>query len=277
MTGRRSLLAASALLGFLALALAALSPGGPNRAFALVNCDTATAGIDAQEQQLLVLINEARAASGAVALKFSPNLNRAAAWKSADSSASGSGFSHTDSLGRTLGPRLRDCGYAGTGAGENILWGTSDPRTAFDMWMDSSGHRANILTAAYRVIGIGRVGGNWTTDFGVYDDSAAADTPTTAPPPTPTPTPTVAPTPPPVFQASLAAGLNLITYSGPPQPPPPALASLGAKLVALYAWDPAFGWRRYLPGLPDYVSNLSQLQTGAAYFLELSGPATWSY
>ncbi len=273
-TGRALLLAASGLLGFLLLATAALLPGGHERAFALTNCDTATAGIDAQEQELLRLINEARADDGKGALKLSPNLNRAAAWKSADSSASGSGFSHTDSLGRSAGVRIRDCGYAGAGWGENILWGTAAAQAAFDMWMDSSGHRANILNGSFRVIGIGRVGSNWTTDFGTYDDSDATATPTSIPN-TPTATPTQPP--PPVFEATLPAGFNLVTYSGPPQPPAVALASLGPKLVALYAWNPASGWQRYLPGLPGYVSNLTQLQPGAAYFIELSGTATWSY
>ena len=80
-----------------------------------------------------------------------------------------------------------------------------------------------------------------------------------------------------MFEATLVAGFNLVTYSGPTQPPAVALASLGAKLVALYAWDPVSGWQRYLPGLPGYVSNLTEMEAGAAYFIEVTGTATWRY
>ena len=166
---------------------------------ALTNCTTSEDGITAGEQQMLTLINGARAAAGLAPLKLSPNLNRSAAWKSADSSASGSSFSHTDSLGRSPFQRAVDCGYA-TGAGENIAYGYggNDPAGAqatFTAWMNSPGHKANILLAGYKVIGIGAHGTAWTTDFGYTDDSGSVAPP---PPPAPTATPTsrsVAPLP----------------------------------------------------------------------------------
>src|SRR5512140_799734 len=69
-------------------------------AAAISNCDTNEADLNAAELEMLAGINAERANVGAAALVPSPALNRAAAWKSADSSATGPGLSHTDSLGR---------------------------------------------------------------------------------------------------------------------------------------------------------------------------------
>jgi len=104
-------------------------------AVALTNCDTSTAELDAQELQVVELFNQARAQNGLVPYKVSPNLSRAAAWKSADPSATGSGgyaFSHTDSLGRSHIMRARDCGYGSPGVGEDIAWGCGSAQT---WWM----------------------------------------------------------------------------------------------------------------------------------------------
>jgi uncharacterized protein YkwD len=201
----------------------------PRTAEALTNCDTSTAALDASELEIVTLFNQARAQQGLAPLKVSPALSRAAAWKSADPSATGSGgyaFSHTDSLGRLPSARARDCGYPG-GAGENIAWGFGSAQSVFNAWMNSPGHRAAIL-GNYQVVGIGRVGSAWTAKFGTVDDSgsggtAPAATPTatkpaatttagqsyptasptatatnTAPTATPTVSPTAVPTPPPI-------------------------------------------------------------------------------
>ncbi len=167
-------------------------------AMALTNCDTSTAELDAQELQVVELFNQARAQSGLAPYKVSPNLNRAAAWKSADPSASGSTFSHTDSLGRMPSQRAQDCGYGG-GAGENIAWGFGSAQSVVNAWLNSPGHRAAIL-GNYQVVGIGRIGTAWTANFGMYDDSvvAAAVAPTHTPTAIPTPSPTPIPTPPPI-------------------------------------------------------------------------------
>lgn len=263
--------------GLLALALAgALGITTPG-ASAISNCDTNEAGINSAEQQMLTLINQARADVDLPPLKFSAALNRAAAWKSADPSATGAGapFSHTDSLGRdpvtTDASRNRpvQCGYA-AGAAENIAFGSNDPQTIFSMWMNSAGHRANIngtnldgtinqtyfrYAKGYVVIGIGVHNGAWTTDFGYVDDSGStapppasttaatqASQPTNTPTPKPTNTPVPTPTPSPTpiragVQLSLSPGMNLVTYAGLSQPVGPAVASLGGSLAGVYAWD----------------------------------------
>jgi uncharacterized protein YkwD len=83
-------------------------------------------------------------------------------------------FGHGDFVGR-----IHRAGYRGYTLGENIAWGSlrySTPASIVDLWMHSPGHRANILRAKFRDIGIGiadgapesGVGGaaTYTTDFG---------------------------------------------------------------------------------------------------------------
>lgn len=292
--------------GFLLLALFAVGmlPRGGTSAAALTNCSTSEDGINAAEQRMLELINSARAAAGLNALKLSPNLNRAAAWKSADggSNGLGGGFSHTDSLGRGPIPRAQDCGY-GSQAAENIAYGSTSAETIFGMWMGSPGHKANILTTSYKVIGIGQHGSAWTTDFGYLDDSgdtappppatstpirtvtatSAASTATQPPAATPTTavaTPTAATTPRVLSGISLglSAGVNLVTYAGETQPVSTALRSLQGYVEAVYQWDAAQGvWEKYAPGRPGYVNSFANLQAGRVYYIQVSADVTWAY
>jgi uncharacterized protein YkwD len=93
-------------------------------------------------------------------------------------------FSHTSPEGTTFVDRIRATGYlAGAtswSVGENIAWGSrsrSTPRSTGRSWMNSPGHRANILSRSFRHIGIGIAsgtpvgagGGTYTTDFGRRD------------------------------------------------------------------------------------------------------------
>lgn len=166
---------------------------------AITNCTTSTADMNAAELEVLRLVNAERQRVGVPPLRPSPNLNRAAAWKSEDSSAAPPNFSHTDSLGRSPFQRVKDCGYPGSnGAGENIAYGQQTPQEVVQDWMASSGHRANILNKAFVVAGVGQSGNRWTMNFGSYDDSGGASPPlpTATTTKTGTPTPTATPTPP---------------------------------------------------------------------------------
>lgn len=254
------------------------------RVRAFVNCDTARDGLDAGELQLLTLLNNARQQAGVAPLQPSPNLNRAAAWMSEDIVRSGS-FSHIDSLGRTPSQRARDCGYP-WGAGENLARGFSSPQAAFNAWMQSPGHRANMLSSIYLVAGIGAYQGVWTLNLGSVVDAASTPaptatrtaTPTRTPTPTPTPMPTPIPTQLPRVAIPLFAGFNLVTYGGPPAPPQVALASLGNALIAVYRWDAVSRtWQRYLATGPAWASTITQLQPGEAYFIGVSEPATFEF
>ena len=93
-------------------------------------------------------------------------------------------FSHTSLDGTSFVDRIRRTGYlegaGGWSVGENIAYGSgrlSTPRAITTAWMNSSGHRANILSRSYASIGIGIAagtpvgagGGTYTTDFGRRD------------------------------------------------------------------------------------------------------------
>lgn len=67
--------------------------------------------------------------------------------------------------------RIRNAGYTGSPVGENIAWGQRSPAEVMTSWLNSAGHRANILDSRYRNIGVGCVidaGGAywWTQNFG---------------------------------------------------------------------------------------------------------------
>ena len=71
-------------------------------------------------------------------------------------------FAHDSLGGGTFVDRIRESGYMkGAGSwsvGENLAWGSHDraaPRAITSMWMNSAGHRANILSSSFREVGIG--------------------------------------------------------------------------------------------------------------------------
>jgi uncharacterized protein YkwD len=147
---------------------------------ALTNCTVADQTFDSEEQAFLTLINQYRAQNGRGPLTASINLNRAASWLANDM-ATKNYMSHTDSLGRTLGPRLQQCDTYYGSAAENIAAGYSTAASVFAAWRASSGHNANMLGSAYRQIGIARVynssstyGWYWATDFSSVDDGTRA-------------------------------------------------------------------------------------------------------
>jgi uncharacterized protein YkwD len=151
--------------------------------------------------RVLELVNAHRAAVGAQALKTSPTLAAAAVWKALHMARYGY-LGHSDPappVARTTGERIAACGYPSAWWGENIAYGYATPEAVVQGWLNSSGHRANIENASYRVIGIGAASSGgpifWAQDFGAYDDApAVAQTPTTPttptkPPSSPAPAP----------------------------------------------------------------------------------------
>ncbi len=132
----------------------------------------------------LCLVNGERARFGTQALVEDPRLASAAFGHSQDMVDRGY-FEHTSPTGQTLLTRIRASGFipndrVGYTVGENIAWGTlwlGTPRAIVRAWMDSSGHRANILNGDYRYSGIGidpevsggQAGGMYTQDFGTIN------------------------------------------------------------------------------------------------------------
>src|ERR1044072_332872 len=103
---------------------------------------------------LLAQINGFRAAHGLVPLKLNGALVGAADRHSAQMARLGF-FSHNSAHGQACSPR---CFRSGT-VGENLVWGGPDigAARAFRLWLSSAPHRANLLNARWREIGLGAV------------------------------------------------------------------------------------------------------------------------
>ncbi|MEM8532861.1 MAG: CAP domain-containing protein [Chloroflexota bacterium] len=122
-------------------------------------------------EQIVKLTNEERAKKGCPALKPNQKLNRAAQKHSNDMMQNGF-FSHTGSDGSSVGNRVKEMGYSYRRIAENIARGYRSPEAVMEGWMNSSGHRANILNCSLREIGVGytaddgsRYGPMWTQNF----------------------------------------------------------------------------------------------------------------
>lgn len=117
-------------------------------------------------QQVVDLVNQARADAGCDPLRVDERLNRAAGKHSADMAARDY-FSHDTPEGEDFAERIEDEGYPNPGA-ENIARGQRNAGAVMDSWMSSGGHRANIVNCELTAIGIGLAKEDWvwTQDFG---------------------------------------------------------------------------------------------------------------
>jgi uncharacterized protein YkwD len=132
-------------------------------------------------QATLCLLNQQRAAHGVGALAENAMLSSASTGYSQRMVAQ-SFFAHESPDGGTLVGRLTGAGYLGGDdawvVGENIGWGQgtlATPRSMVDAWMNSPGHRENLLSGDYTEVGLGLAlgtpidqtwGATYTTDFG---------------------------------------------------------------------------------------------------------------
>jgi uncharacterized protein YkwD len=127
----------------------------PSPAQACHGQDNGKASFDAQEQTMLCLVNQARAARGLPALTAAKPLVKAADHKARDILRCDE-FSH-EACGRDFTYWMTRFGYHGCSEGENIAWGSGGlgtPGSIFHAWMHSQGHRENIL-GPYEDTGIG--------------------------------------------------------------------------------------------------------------------------
>ncbi len=118
------------------------------------------------ESEVIRLVNEIRVKNGLKALAANWELSRVARYKSEDMS-SDRYFSHTSPTYGTPFQMIQSFGLSYRTAGENIAYGQRTPASVVDAWMNSSGHRANILNASYTQIGVGYCanGNYWTQMF----------------------------------------------------------------------------------------------------------------
>ena len=127
-----------------------------------------TGGGDASiVQQILNRTNSERAAADCNPLVIYPQLASTAQAHTQDQ-ANNNTMSHTGSNGSSPGERAAAAGYPSRFVGENVAYGYRTAEQVMNGWMNSSGHRANILRCGYKNIGIGYVsqGNYWTQLFG---------------------------------------------------------------------------------------------------------------
>lgn len=105
-------------------------------------------------EQVVKLVNEERAKAGLHALQIDTEVAVAATVRAKEIQTS---FSHTRPDGRKFSSVLTDANIRFTGAGENIAWGQTSPEKVMEAWMNSEGHRANILNAKFTKIGVGHL------------------------------------------------------------------------------------------------------------------------
>ena len=124
------------------------------------------ASVSSYEQQVAALVNAERAKYGLAPLTLDETLCGYARVKSQDMHDQGY-FSHTSPTYGSPFDMMRSFGVSYRSAGENIAMGYSTPEAVVAAWMNSEGHRANILSANYTTRGVGYVedGGYWTQWF----------------------------------------------------------------------------------------------------------------
>ncbi len=225
------------------------------------------------EKTLVSLTNRSRTSAGLRALKVDSTLSSIARWRSKDM-IERNYFSHDIPGFGSVFKRLDQKGFCYRSAGENIGWNTNGDSTAtaaiHRAFMDSSGHRNNILGRSWDVIGIGAYKGAsgkkmWTVLFadkcGTVSNpkpkptpkatpkpkprAQATSRPTPRPTPRPAPKPKPTPTPPPTFSAvdlhpaaETDGGPTPGRRPVPPSPgassdaPPPARSEHGRRIEA---------------------------------------------
>jgi uncharacterized protein YkwD len=149
-----------------------------------------TGNLGKVEAATFCLLNGVRADDGLRPLQPNAALAQAARAHSVDMVAH-SYFAHEGRNGSQVKDRIGATGYLPKNStwtiGENLAWGTgalATPKAIVNAWMNSKGHRENILKADYREIGFGVVTGNpaatngagatFATEFGLRGDAGAA-------------------------------------------------------------------------------------------------------
>lgn len=139
--------------------------------------DRATGGlrdVDRVRAAMLAQVNEQRRKVGAPPLAMNPDLQQAAQAHAQDMLARGY-FAHKSPSGTTVRERSRRAGYEWRTIGENIAEGQTSVDEVMTTWMDSPGHRQNILNPNFRELGVGLVLGKtrsgehraiWVQNFG---------------------------------------------------------------------------------------------------------------
>lgn len=114
--------------------------------------DSSQSELSAFAREVGRLVNEERRKNGLGDLELRVDISAAAQIRAVETETS---FSHTRPDGRSFSTVLDEKGISYRMSGENIAWGQKSPEEVMNGWMNSEGHRANILNKNYTSIGVG--------------------------------------------------------------------------------------------------------------------------
>ena len=132
----------------------------------VINIPETDSTVTSFEQEVIRLVNQIRTENGLSTLTYDWELARVARYKSQNMKDNGY-FAHNSPIYGSPFQMIKSFGISYRSAGENIAKGYATPQAVVNAWMNSSGHRANILNAGYTRIGVGYVasGNYWTQMF----------------------------------------------------------------------------------------------------------------
>jgi|GEM_PF-1091984 len=125
---------------------------------------TENSQFSAEQQEVLALVNKERTSRGLKALVLDAAVSKVATEKARDMQDNNY-FSHQSPTYGSPFDMLTQFGVKYTYAGENIAYGQRSPEEVMTAWMNSTGHRENILNANYTKLGVGYVGNKWVQMF----------------------------------------------------------------------------------------------------------------
>ncbi|MEC0178483.1 CAP domain-containing protein [Paenibacillus favisporus] len=128
------------------------------------NSGSNTADKSGYAAQVIKLVNQERAKAGLGALKENTKLSGMAMDKAKDM-YSNNYFDHNSPTYGSPFDMMKKYGISYSYAGENIAKGQKDPADVMNAWMNSEGHRANILNSHYTTIGVAYYNGVWVQEF----------------------------------------------------------------------------------------------------------------
>ena len=128
------------------------------------NTDNGSTTNKTYTQQVVDLVNAERAKAGLAPLTIDANVEKAANVRANEIQTS---FDHVRPNGSSFSTALKEQSVSFQGAGENIAWGQKTPEEVMNAWMNSAGHRANILNKNYTHIGVGNVQNSSGTQYWV--------------------------------------------------------------------------------------------------------------
>src|SRR5947209_4942416 len=160
------------LLLLITMVVAGAGPASAATVCSAADGPTAQTSAVALANSALCLVNQERTSRGLKPLKANRRLAKAATGHARDMVAQNY-FSHDSANGGTFVDRIKKAGYITPrlfpSLGEDLAWGSGslgDPRAIVQGWMESPGHRANILNGKFREAGMGVAFG----DVGVGED-----------------------------------------------------------------------------------------------------------